>query len=239
MPATNSASIVIVEDDPDIRELLEYNLQKEGYETTCYSDGIGVVEKLTLGPRVPDLILLDLMLPGESGLNICQQIRATEKLKFTPILMVTARGEESDIVQGLEKGADDYVVKPFSPRELLARVKSQLRRSKITSNSDSGKKTIQFGPIELELETFELILDGKRLSLTLAEFKLLRTLLSEPEKIFTRGKLVHSIAGEGTYIVERNVDVHIRALRKKLGERSSMIETARGVGYSVRMPEAN
>ncbi len=233
MTEPSDTLIVIVEDDDDIRELLEYNLQKEGFETRSFNDGIGVVSKLTESPQTPDLVLLDLMLPGESGLSLCEKISASEKLSHIPILMVTAKGEESDIVYGLEKGADDYIVKPFSPRELIARVKSHLRRSKIAGKTSSSK-TIVFGPIQLELETFELILDGTRLSLTLAEFKLLRTLLSDPGKVFTRGKLVHSIAGEGTYIVERNVDVHIRALRKKMGDWSSLIETSRGIGYSIR-----
>jgi len=225
--------IVIVEDDDDIRELLEYNLKKEGFPTMPFNDSVGVVDNLEASAKLPDLILLDLMLPGGSGISLCQEIRKSKKLKHTPVLMVTAKSEESDIVYGLEKGADDYIIKPFSPRELLARVKSHLRRSRISAINESPK-TIVFGPMTLELESFDLILGGERMSLTLAEFKLLRTLLSQPGKVFTRGKLVHSIAGEGTYIVERNVDVHIRALRKKMGIWSSLIETARGIGYSVR-----
>ncbi len=225
--------IVIVEDDEDIRELLEYNLKKEGFLTQSFNDGIGVVEKLEVLPQAPHLVLLDLMLPGESGLSLCEKIRASDNLKHIPVLMVTAKGEESDIVYGLEKGADDYIIKPFSPRELIARVKSHLRRSSFT-NKNTHSKQIIFGPIRLELETFELTLDGKKTSLTLAEFKLLRTLLSDPGKVFTRSKLVHSIAGEGTYIVERNVDVHIRALRRKMGSWSALIETARGIGYSIK-----
>lgn len=225
--------ILVIEDDPDILELFDYNLKKSGYLTTLIANGqTGLDYALTYSESI-DLILLDLMLPGLGGLDVCRNIRKHDKAASLPIIMVTARGEENDIVLGLELGADDYVVKPFSPKEIIARVKSCLRRADLKASTQQSphSDTIKIGPIQINTESFEVHIDDKSQAFTLSEFKLLKTMMQNPDKVFTRSQLLTIITGEGTHIVDRNVDVHIRALRKKMGSCAELIETVRGIGY--------
>lgn len=221
-------SIVVVEDEPDILEVVRYNLEREGYEAHPAADGeagLQLVQK-----RRPDLVLLDLMLPGMDGLELCRRLKYDPLTRDIPIVMVTAKGEEGDVVTGLEIGADDYVVKPFSPRELLARVKAVLRRS---AREREGRATsrVEYGELSIDPERHEVRLGGKLHQLTATEFRLLHFLASHPGKVFTRQRLLRESVGEDVYVLDRNVDVHVRSLRKKLGEDQARIGTVRGVGY--------
>ena len=221
-------SVLIIEDDPDISELLQYNLEREGYKVHCCADGeIGLQQALKIKPQ---FILLDLMLPGMDGLKICQALRAAEETVDTPIVMITAKGEESDVIVGLEIGADDYVTKPFSPRELIARMRAVLRRNR-GATVVGNDVTWTVGPLKIDSERHEVYLHDQPLALTLAEHKLLATLASRPGRVFTREQLLEKITGGDTYVIDRNVDVHVRAIRKKLGDDANFIVTVRGVGY--------
>ena len=223
--------ILIIEDDSDISELVQYNLEREGYQVHTAIDGyIGLNQAVQLKPN---LIVLDLMLPGLDGLSVCRQLRAEPATGGIPIIMLTAKGEESDIVVGLEMGADDYVTKPFSPKELLARVRAVMRRPRNPNPVENGVQR-SVGPISIDAERHEVSLRGESMSVTLAEYRLLSTLISRPGRVFTREQLLEKITGGETYVIDRNVDVHIRALRKKLGDDADFIVTVRGVGYKCR-----
>jgi len=220
--------VVIIEDEPDILELIQYNLEKNGYHPYPVVNGEqGVSESVRLQP---DAIILDLMLPGIDGLEVCRQLRQHEATKHTPILMLTAKSEESDVVVGLELGADEYMTKPFSPRELIARLRALLRRSRMKL-VEPLKNTFQIGPLTIDHERHEAFYEGNSLPLTLTEFKLLSALIQKPGRVFTRDQLLEKINGGDTYVIDRNIDVHIRAIRRKLGNDADMIKTVRGVGY--------
>ena len=237
MISTNDQNkILLIEDDPDIAELVEYNLRREGYQVVMSADG---QEGLDLAKRqTPRLIVLDLMLPGLDGLSICQQLRNNSSTARVPIIMLTAKSEESDVVVGLEIGADDYLIKPFSPRELVARVKAILRRQRNQIDDPNGSKEsaapLQVGPIAIDSERHEVFHRSNPLTLTLAEYRLLSTLISRPGRVFTREQLLEKITGGEAYVIDRNVDVHIRAIRKKLGDDAGFIITVRGIGYKCR-----
>lgn len=219
--------VLIVEDDADIRELMRYNLEQEGFkvrEAATGEDGLVSARK-----KPPDVVLLDLMLPGIQGLEVCRRMRNVSETRATPIIMVTAKGEEPDIVAGLEMGADDYMSKPFSTRELVARVRSVLRRG----TADESEAITEAGPLEIDAGRHEAAIHGVPMKLTLAEFKLLQSLSSNPGRVFTRAQLIRNITGGETHIVERNIDVHVRSLRKKLGGDGHLIKTVRGVGYKL------
>jgi len=220
-------SILIIEDDPDIVELLRYNLEREGYRVFCALDGeVGLREARE---RRPGIILLDLMLPGIDGLEVCRALKQGEDLRGIPILMITAKGEEGDIVLGLELGADDYVTKPFSPRELVARVRAVLRRG---AEGEAGRRTrLELGGVLLDAERYEVRVHGEVVPFTRAEFRLLWTLCSNPGRVFTRDLLVEKITAGEAVILDRNVDVHVSSIRKKLGDEGNLIGTVRGVGY--------
>ncbi len=219
--------ILIVEDETDIRDVLAYNLDKEGYLVSTAPDGekgLDLVEK-----EIPDLVLLDLMLPGLDGLDVCRRMKEIPSTKNIPIIMVTAKGEESDIVLGLGLGADDYVKKPFSPRELIGRVKAVLRRGR-PKDLDATKKII-IRELEIDPVKHEVRSKGKNIFFTLTEFRLLHHLASNPGRVFSRDLLLNIAVGEKKFVVDRNVDVHVRTIRKKLEDLDYMIETVRGVGY--------
>ena len=221
-------TVLVVEDDPDIVELLVYNLQREGFVVHTVADG----EKglgMALRKR-PDVVLLDLMLPGMDGLEVCRRLRAEDTGTDLPVIMLTAKGEETDVVLGLEMGADDYITKPFSPREVLARVRALLRR-KERDKSSQERKRIQVHDLALDSERFEVTLGDEPLNLTRAEFRLLWALCSRPGRVFTRDELVDRITAGESLIIDRNVDVHISAIRRKLGAAGGIIATVRGVGY--------
>jgi len=223
--------ILIIEDDSDITELLRYNLERERYSVVVAQTG---ERGLELAASVhPSLILLDLGLPGIQGLEVCKSLKAAKKTAWIPIVMLTARGEESDVVIGLEMGADDYVSKPFKVRELVARVRAVLRRSR-TDREDDAEHLVEKGPLCIDSERHEVSLNGELVEFTLTEFRLLRLLASNPGRVLTRQQLLNEITEGTAFIVDRNVDVHIRSIRKKLGQARDLIATIRGIGYKFQ-----
>jgi two-component system, OmpR family, phosphate regulon response regulator PhoB len=223
------ARILIVEDEADLASLLEYNLKAEGHTTELARTGAAALSRLKTFK--PELVLLDLMLPDISGGDVSRLIREAPESKRTPIIMVTARGEETDRVRGLELGADDYVTKPFSVKELLLRIKAVLRRG--TEEVLTGKAVIEAGDIKLDSERHEVLVRGKPVVLTALEFRLLKTFLERPGRVQTRDTLLSDVWGIDAEITTRTVDTHIKRLREKLGAAGEIIETIRGVGYKL------
>ena len=222
--------IMVVEDEADIQELIRYNLAKEGFLVTTCDSGEEALEQV--GQHVPELVLLDLMLPGIGGLDVCRALRRAPQTQSVPIIMLTAKSEEADIVTGLELGADDYVTKPFSPRVLLARVQAILRRRVATDEPPTT--TIRRGEIEIDTARHQVTLAGAPLDLTYTEFSVLELLARRAGIVFTRYQIVDAVKGEDYPVTDRSVDVQIVGLRKKLGNHSDLIETVRGVGYRFR-----
>jgi two-component system alkaline phosphatase synthesis response regulator PhoP len=220
-------TIVVIEDEPDIREVLRYNLDREGFTVISAGDGEEGLDAVRRGK--PDLVLLDLLLPKLDGLEVCRRLRSDESTRDIPIIMVTAKGEEADIVVGLGVGADDYATKPFSPRELIARVRAVLRR--VDKRPPEGGERLEFGGVSIDSLRHEVCVDGEPVSLTATEFRLLLCLASHPGRVFNREYLVARVIGEGVTVVDRTIDVHVQSIRKKLGVRRDLIETIRGVGY--------
>lgn len=221
--------ILIIEDDKDIVELVRYNLDKEGYQTASSGDGATGLAQIKKSP--PDLLILDLMLPKLSGLEVCKEIRRQEKLSRLPILMLTARGEEADRVVGLELGADDYVTKPFSPRELVARIKALLRR---VQPPGEDAKLLEIGLLRIDPISYRVQREGKTLPLSTLEFRLLYFLASRPNHVFSRDQLLDSVWGTDRFVTPRSVDVYVRRLREKIElnpERPGYLKTVRGAGY--------
>jgi len=221
--------ILIVEDDPSLVELLRYNLESEGFEVSVARDGESGMEAIVADD--PDLVVLDWMLPNISGIEICRQMRQRTATKTTPVIMLTAKGEESDRVRGLETGADDYIVKPFSPAELTARIKAVLRRA----HPEQIGETLDYEDISMDLETHRVMRGGNAIKLGPTEFRLLRTLLEKPGRVFSREQLLDRVWGRDIYVELRTVDVHIRRLRKALNgsHDSDLIRTVRSAGYSL------
>jgi two-component system alkaline phosphatase synthesis response regulator PhoP len=222
--------ILVVEDEDDIAELIRYNLEAEQFDVTVAASGEKGVEAARR--QQPDLVLLDLMLPGMNGLECCRALKGDRSTAAIPIVMVTARGEESDIVAGLELGASDYVTKPFSIKVLLARVRAVLRRK--TSQLAPEEEPLRIHEIEIHPGRHEVHADGKAIALTNTEFRILHFLARRPGWVFTRYQIVDGIRGENYPVTERAVDVQIVALRRKLGGFGGLIETVRGVGYRFR-----
>ncbi len=230
-PKHSKIKVLIIEDDPDIVELLEYNLERDGFEVVTARDGeLGIREAERCRPAV---ILLDLMLPRVDGLEVCRTLRGRPATKDTPIIMVTAKGEESDVVLGLGIGADDYVVKPFSPKTISARIRAVLRRTG-SRGRDTDGTPINVGPVNIDPSRYEVTVDGEPVSMTRAEFRLLYTLASHRGRVLTRDQLLDKVTGGESIVIDRNVDVHIGAIRRKLGNHSEMISTIRGVGYKMK-----
>jgi len=217
--------IWIVEDEPDIAELVAHNLRKEKFNTRIFQDGEEFLSALKW--ERPDLVILDLMLPGIDGLEICKMMRDEGRTRSIPIIILTAKGSEVDVVLGLELGADDYVVKPFSVRELIARVKAVLRRSEPSFRDTPFK----IGGLQVDPEGFSASVDGTPLDLTFAEFRLLSLLVSKPGRVFTRRQIIDWIWEGEKVVVPKAVDVHVSNLRKKLGRYGDLIKSVRGVGY--------
>ena len=218
--------IIVVEDEPDLVDVVTYNLKREGYLVLAAQrgdEGINLIRS-----ERPELVLLDLMLPGMDGLSICRQMKSDGSLSEIPIIIASAKGEESDVVIGLEMGADDYLAKPFSPRELLARIKAVLRRG---APRDVSKDRVVIRDLVIDSGKHEVRIEDEIISLTSTEFKLLHHLASSKGRAFSREQLLNKVVGMGVVVVDRNIDVHIRAVRKKLGNHSNMIQTIRGVGY--------
>jgi phosphate regulon transcriptional regulator PhoB len=221
--------VVIIEDEKDIVELVRYNFQKEGYEVQGFSHGREALEYLRRSPA--DVVLLDILLPEEDGFSLCRRLRADERLKSLPVIFLTAKGEEIDRVLGLELGADDYVVKPFSPRELMARVKAVLRRQE---RAPEKVEVIEAPGLHLDARTQEVTVRGQPVELSTLEFKLLHFLASHPRQVFSRDRLLDQVWGQDRFVTPRTVDVHIRRLREKIEEKADQpryLQTVRGSGY--------
>jgi DNA-binding response OmpR family regulator len=226
--------LLLIEDEEDIAAMIKLQADILGYKLYVETDGLNgfrAVER-----EKPDLVLLDLMLPGQSGLDVCRRMKAHCELKSIPIVMISARSEELDVVLGLELGADDYVTKPFSPKILFSRIKAVLRRN---AEAPRLPETIQFGDYVLEVDRYLLRKKDKYLPITLSEFGILRRLLANRGKVLTRHQLLEDVQHDDAFIVDRNIDVHIASLRKKLGPNFHWIETVRGVGYRFREEEAS
>lgn len=216
--------VVIIEDDTAILDLIKYNLEKNGYSTHGFTSGYDGLDYILKNP--PALLILDLMLPDIDGFEICKDLKNNQKTKNLPIIILTAKSEEVDRVLGLELGADDYIVKPFSPRELIARVKAVLRRYQ----QQTREEVLRFKNLTVDKERHKVYLDDKEIDLTATEFKILSTLMQNPGRVFTRDNLLDVL---GKLILDRNIDVHITKLRKKLGPAGVYIKTIRGVGYKL------
>ena len=223
-----SQKIYIVEDEPDIRETLKYNFSNEGFEVFTAPDGEEALSNIK--KVLPDVLILDLMLPGVSGLDVCKSIRADDDIRDMSIIMLTAKGEEIDRVIGFELGADDYVTKPFSVRELILRVKVLLKKQR---ESLVENKLVTFGPIRIDLDAHELKINDKEIVLTALEFKLLQHLVKRKGRVQTREQLLGDVWGYSAEVTTRTVDTHIKRLREKLGNTSDYIQTIRGVGLSL------
>lgn len=222
--------VVIVEDEKDLAELLAFNLQKEGWQTMIALDGRAGLE--TVAAELPDLVILDLMLPELTGIEVCKQLRRQDKTAAIPIIMVTAKGEEIDRVVGFEVGADDYLVKPFSTRELLLRIKAILRR---TAPAAEAERIIRYGSLTIDEERHLVAVNGAEVVLTLTEFKLLSILAMRPGRMQSRERLLQDVWGYSSDADTRTVDTHITRLRSKLGEAGEMIRTVRGYGYKLEI----
>jgi two-component system phosphate regulon response regulator PhoB len=220
-------NILVVDDEEDILELVGYNLRKAGYSVTCVSSGGEALRAAR--SAMPDLIVLDLMLPGLSGLEICTLLKNDPKTKETAIVMLTACGEEADVVRGLELGADDYVTKPFSPKVLQARIQAVLRRRAGELPDESA--VLRVRDLVIHPGRHEVLVEGRKIELTYTEFRVLHCLARRPGWVFTRSQIVDWVRGEGYAVTDRAVDVQVVGLRKKLGNHGHYIETVRGVGY--------
>jgi two-component system phosphate regulon response regulator PhoB len=223
-------TILVVEDEEDILELVRYNLAKEHFDVIGVTSGEEAMKAAR--SRLPNLIVLDLMLPGMHGLEVCKLLKNDTKTQHIPIVMLTARGEEADIVTGLELGADDYITKPFSPRVVLARIRAVLRRA--ARPATEAKATTKIHDMVINPGRHEVLVDGNPIALTLTEFRVLHLLARRPGWVFTRYQIVDAVHGEGYPVTDRSVDVQIAGLRKKLGEAGKYIETVRGVGYRFK-----
>ena len=223
--------LLIVDDEEDILELLKYNLLKEGYSVDCAKSGEEAIEKVRT--TLYDLIILDLMLPGRDGLDICKILKNDPRTLKIPIIMLTAKGEDADIVSGLEVGADDYITKPFSPRVLLARIKAVIRRG--LKETTEEQTIVNIGAnITVNTASHEVIVEKKPVDLTVSEYKILLFISKRPGWVFTRNQIINAVKGDDYPVTDRSVDVQIVNLRKKLGDSGKIIETVRGVGYRLK-----
>jgi DNA-binding response OmpR family regulator len=219
--------IAALDDEPDILELLKVNLRKAGYRFEGFQEAEDLYRYLAR--EKPNLILLDLMLPGTDGLEVCRHIRKSEGFSDIPIIMLTAKGDESDKIVGLELGADDYVTKPFSIKELVARIHAVLRRP---GGGDAARRIV-IGPLVIDLDKFEVIAEGAKVDLTATEFKILQLLASRKGRVFSRDQILDFLWGQEKAVIDRTIDVHIRNLREKLGGAGLLIKNIRGVGYKL------
>lgn len=228
-----STKILLVDDEKDIIEFLQYNLEAEGFTVISANNGIDALKKL---PEKPDLIILDVMMPKLDGYETCRKIRISEGFESTPIIFLTARSSELDEVRGLDLGADDFIQKPISPKKLIARVKANLRKNETNTPGveDSEGTIFKYGPIEIDKEMYTIKIDGEEVFFPKKEFAILAYLISKPEKVFAREKILDEIWGNDVFVVERTIDVHMRKIREKLGKYSNMIETIKGVGYRIK-----
>jgi two-component system phosphate regulon response regulator PhoB len=223
-------TVLIIEDEPSLQEILTYNLESRGYQVLVFDEGTEGLEGVR--KHVPDIVLLDIMLPGMDGFEVCRHIRSDPLIKHLPVLMMTARGEEIDQLVGFQMGADDYVTKPFKMRILLERIKSLLRRTEGSTDDESGQ--LSANGIVLDRIQFKVTVGDEDIAFTPTEFDLLWHLMKHPGRVFNRADLMNAIMGDDTIVLERTIDVHIRALRKKLGDCGDFIETVHGIGYRYK-----
>ncbi len=221
--------IILIEDEGDIAALIKLQADISGYKLHVEVDGINGLRAIER--EKPDLVILDIMLPGQNGFDVCRKMKSNPELKNIPIIIISAKSDELDVVLGLELGADDYVTKPFSPKVLFSRIKAVLRRGKDTQKAS---KILNFGNFVLEIDRYLLRKGEKYITLTLSEFGILKRLLANQGKVLTRNQLLDDIQNDDAFIVDRNIDVHIASLRKKLGPNFRWIETVRGVGYRLK-----
>ncbi|MBN2875767.1 MAG: response regulator transcription factor [Spirochaetales bacterium] len=227
------AVILVIEDDPDIRELLAYTLGKEGYEVLQAPSGEAGLK--AIAERKPDLVVLDVMLPGLDGLELLRRVKTDASTRAVSVIMVSARGEEADVVSGLELGADDYVTKPFSPRVLVARVRTALRRAvDAASKRDVEPDVVSIGICTLDSGRHELRVNDAVIDLSATEFAIIERLMRSPGRVFTRSQIIDSVRGRDYPVTDRSVDVQVLSIRRKLGEHANLVETVRGVGYRFR-----
>jgi len=237
--AMSNERILAVDDEIAILELQKYNLEKDGFRVTACASGEDAIKSAKANP--PDLVLLDLMLPGMSGLDVCRNLRADPATARIPIIMVTAKTEDADVVVGLELGADDYVTKPFSPKVLVARVRAALRR-KANEGESSARGAGATGPtsihgISIDPERHEAFSDSDPIALSVTEFQILEFLARNPGRVFSRAQIISAVKGSSYPVTERSIDVQILSIRKKLGAKADVVETVRGIGYRMRDPE--
>jgi two-component system alkaline phosphatase synthesis response regulator PhoP len=223
--------ILVVDDEKDIVDFITYNLQKEGYEVLSAYNG---KQALVKAQQKPDLVLLDIMLPELDGYEVCKELRSNASTASIPIIFLTARGGEVDEIVGLEVGADDYIVKPISPRRLTSRIKAMLRRAEKVAE-EATSELIQVADLEISREKHIVNLAGRQIFFPRKEFEMLSLLASSPGRVFSRDELLSKIWGEDVYVVDRTIDVHVRKIREKLGDRSGYIETVKGVGYRFKV----
>ena len=228
----SAARIALVEDEPDIAEILRYNLEKEGFQVDLHDRGDTALASIQATP--PDLILLDLMLPGVDGLEVCRLLKRNQQTAEVPMIMITARGEEMDRIVGLELGADDYISKPFNPREVLLRVKAVLRRAHVEGGAE-GAEVLEAGSLRIFPDAHRVEIDGSEIILTATEFRLLKFLMERAERVQSRDTLLREVWGYAGSVDSRTVDTHVRRLRKKIGPESDRIETVIGVGYRFHL----
>jgi two-component system, OmpR family, alkaline phosphatase synthesis response regulator PhoP len=230
----DSPSILIVEDEPEIADLVRFHLQREGMLASVVHSGRAALAAVESAP--PRLILLDLMLPDLDGLEVCRRVKYRETTRDIPIIIVSAKGEEADVVTGLELGAEDYITKPFSPRVLLARVKRVLRRPVETATQSAVSNhttSIADGALQIDTDRHSVMVNGESVELTVTEFGILEYLAAKPGFVRTRDQIISKVHGHDTVLSSRTVDVHVTALRKKLGELGPLLQTVRGVGYRL------
>ncbi|MCK4575299.1 response regulator [candidate division WOR-3 bacterium] len=225
-----SRLIAVCDDEPDIVELISHHLKKEGFIVKEFYDGENLLSYIKT--ELPDILILDLMLPGIDGIEVCRSFKYNERTASVPIIILTAKGSETDRVVGLELGADDYIVKPFSPRELVARVKAVLRR---TTVKEQAPKITKIGDLTIDSTRFEVKVKDKIIDLTPTEFRILEILASHKNWVFNRDKLLNRLWGHDKIVVDRTIDVHIRRLREKLGKAGKIIKTIRGIGYKLQV----
>ncbi len=221
--------LLLIEDEEDIAALLKLQAEMSGYKLHVEVDGLNGY--LAIEREKPDLVILDIMLPGQSGLDVCRKMKHHPDLKDIPVILISAKSEELDVILGLELGADDYVTKPFSPKVLFSRIKAVLRRK---SEPVKEPKILSFGPFTMDVESYVLRKRDKEVQLTLSEFGILKRLVVNTGKVLTRNQLLDDLQNDDAFVVDRNIDVHIAAIRKKLGPGFDMIDTVRGVGYRFK-----
>jgi len=226
-------SILVVEDELDLAELLRYNLNVSGHRAEVVHNGKAALD--SVAAKKPDLVVLDVMLPEIDGIEVAKRLKGNPETSGIPIIMLTAKSADEDQIRGLDAGADDYVTKPFSIKVLLARVDAVLRRA---ARDGSASSIVTLGPVRIDLDRHEASCEGEGIKLTLTEFRLLSALMQAPGRVLSRRGLISNAIGPGITVTERTIDVHVAAIRKKLGEHGSMIQTVRGVGYRINEPEA-